>query len=90
MWFGIIPSFDTSDLGCKISGASPGSPAARAGLQENDIITRIDDVEILNLHDFMYKIREHKPGDTLEVELLRGDDYSEKVTVEVTLVAKQK
>lgn len=89
-WFGIIPNFEESTLGCKISGASPGSPADKAGLQANDVIIKIDDVEIKNLYDFMYKVRAHKVGDILNVQVLRGKDYTEKVEMKVTLTAKTK
>jgi hypothetical protein len=41
--FGIIPNFETSKEGLKIAGASPNTPADKAGLKENDIITFIDD-----------------------------------------------
>jgi hypothetical protein len=89
-WFGIIPNFEESPLGCKISGASPGSPAMKAGLIENDIITTINGKEIKNLHDFMFAVREHKVGDVLDVEVLRGKDYTEKHTFKVKLAAKVK
>ncbi len=90
LWFGIIPNFEESKLGCKISGASPGSPADKAGLIADDIIVKIDDSDIKNLYDFMYKIKGHKAGDVLNVHVLRGKDYSEKVEMKVTLVPKVK
>ncbi len=81
-WFGIVPNFEESPLGCKISGTSPGSPAAAAGLQENDIITHIDGKAVKNLYDFMYIVGEHKPGDKLKVKVLRNEKEKE---FEVTL-----
>lgn len=90
LWFGIIPNFEENKLGCKISGSSPGSPADKAGLIADDIIVKIDDSDIKNLYDFMYKIKEHKAGDVLNVHVLRGKDYSEKVEMKVTLVPKVK
>ncbi len=89
-WFGIIPNFEETPLGCKISGASPGSPAMKAGLQENDIITTINGKEIKNLHDFMYTVREYKPGDVLDVIVLRGKDYTDKHTFKVKLATRVK
>ncbi len=89
-WFGIIPNFEETPLGCKISGASPGSPAMKAGLQENDIITTINGKEIKNLHDFMYTVREYKPGDVLDVIVLRGKDYTEKHEFKVKLARRVK
>ncbi len=89
VWFGIIPDFEDSPLGCKISGASPGSPAAEAGLLKDDIITHIEGTKISNLHDFMYKIREFKPGDVLKVKILRGADKT-PMEFDVRLVAKSR
>lgn len=90
VWFGIIPNFEESPLGCKISGATPGSPADKSGMISGDIIVKIDDTEIKNLYDFMYKVRSHKPGDVLNVHILRGDDNSQKLELKVTLVQKTK
>lgn len=86
VWFGIIPNFDPETRGMKISGASPGSPADKAGLKENDIITKINDKEVKNLHDFTFIIREHNPGDELNVKFLR--DNEEKQVI-VKLVSKE-
>jgi len=90
VWFGIIPNFEENSLGCKISGATPGSPADKAGLKADDIIVKMDEVTIKNLYDFMYKVRSHKAGDVLNVHILRGKDYTEKVELKVTLVQKAK
>lgn len=90
VWFGIIPNFEEHPLGCKISGSTPGSPADKAGLVADDIIVQIDDANIKNLYDFMYKVRSHKAGDVLNVHILRGKDYKEKVELKVTLVTKTK
>jgi aminopeptidase YwaD len=89
VWFGIVPNFETSDLGLKISGTSAGSPAEKAGLADGDIITKMDDAVITNLYDFMYKIKNHKPGDKIMVELLRGGNPDKKETVEVTVTARK-
>ncbi len=90
VWFGIIPNFEESPLGCKISGASPGSPADKAGMKPDDIIVKINDITIKNLHDFMYEVRSHKAGDVLNVTVLRGKDYNEKIDLKVTLVLRAK
>ncbi len=90
VWFGIIPNFEENPLGCIIAGSTPGSPADKAGLVAKDIIVKIDDTEIKNLYDFMYKIRAHKAGDVLNVHILRGEDHTQKVELKVTLMSKIK
>ena len=85
VWFGIIPAFDESPKGCKIGGASPGSPAAAAGFQKDDIITKIADKDVKNLYDFMYSLRDYNPGDEVIVKFLRDDKEME---TKVKLTAK--
>lgn len=89
VWFGIVPSFEDSPLGCKISGTSAGSPAAKAGLQKNDIIIEIEGSLIKNLYDFMYRIGDFEAGDEIEVKVLRGHDYRTERTLKVTLAPGQ-
>ncbi|MDQ1264937.1 MAG: hypothetical protein QG635_87 [Bacteroidota bacterium] len=88
-WFGIIPNFEDNPLGCKVSGASPGSPAQKAGLKENDIIKSFGDKPIKNLYDLTYALRDFKPGDKIKVVILRAPDYKTEETLDVTLARKR-
>ncbi|REJ65319.1 MAG: M20/M25/M40 family metallo-hydrolase [Planctomycetota bacterium] len=81
-YFGSIPDFAGDKEGYAISGASPGSPAARGGLEAGDVIIRFGDSRIANLEDFDSALRKYKSGDTVKVVVRRGDD---DVTLEVTL-----
>ncbi len=89
VWFGIIPNFEESPLGCKISGASPGSPAEKAGMKDGDILVKMNDVKVKNLHDFMFNLNDYKAGDIVNVEVLRGKNYEEKLMMKVVLVDKK-
>jgi hypothetical protein len=86
VWFGIVPNFEDEPLGFKIAGVSPGSPAEKAGLNENDIIIKIENYQIKNINDFMYSLREFKAGDTVKVIFLRDGKQKEAI---VKLVAKE-
>jgi len=77
VWFGIVPNFENEPQGFKIAGTSPGSPAEKAGLKENDIIIKIDNYQIKNINDFMYSLREFKAGDTVKVIFLREGKQKE-------------
>ncbi len=88
-WFGIVPNFEDSPRGCKISGASPGSPAEKAGLQPDDVITKFGDKTIKNLYDLTFAIRERKPGDIIQVTILRGKNLEKEISVEVKLTTKK-
>jgi S1-C subfamily serine protease len=48
-------------------------PAAKAGIQRGDIITKIDDTEMVDSSDLLMAIRDKKPGDTVG-----SDDRSER------------
>jgi 2-alkenal reductase len=59
------------------------SPAARAGIQPMDIILRIGSQELGQSTQFVNALFSYQPGDTVEIEIMRG---SEKILLEVTLV----
>ena len=72
----------TSDAGAAESAVVPGSPAAKAGIKDGDIITAIDGKKLLPGTSFASVIRQKKVGDTVSFTVLRG---SASVTIEVTL-----
>ena len=86
VWFGIVPNFEGNPKGCAINGASSGSPAQKAGLKANDIITKFDTKTIKNIQDLTYAIREHKPGDVVKVQFIRE---GKEMEVEVKLMKKE-
>ncbi|UIX30963.1 trypsin-like peptidase domain-containing protein [Streptomyces sp. GQFP] len=49
-----------------------GGPGDRAGLEAGDIITEVDDRRVHSGEELIVKIRAHRPGDRLELSLLRG------------------
>lgn len=85
VWFGIIPSFGESSGGCKIGGSSPGSPASKAGLQKDDIITKLNNKNVDNLNEFTNLLKEFNPGDVVKVIFLRN---GKEMQVDVTLTSK--
>ena len=62
----------TVDHGAWITQVVPGSPADEAGLQESDIIQQVDDQEVDGKHTLPDLINAHRPGDTIELSVLRG------------------
>jgi putative serine protease PepD len=68
--------------GAVIGQAEEGQPAAEAGLQEGDIITRVDDREITSGSELTAAIRSHQPGDRVTITYTRDGDEK---TAEVTL-----
>lgn len=69
--------------GVYVADVEPGSPAAEAGLEEADVITALDDTEILEATDLRrYLYTEIEVGDTMEVTFYRD---GEEQTVEMEL-----
>jgi len=65
----------------------PDSPAAKAGLQEEDVIVELGDEPIRNTGELSKFLIAHPPGDTVTVVYFRG---SEKRTTQVTLAERPK
>jgi len=82
-YFGSVPDFGQVENGVKFSDVRPGSPAAKAGLKAGDILVEFGDKPIKNLYDFTDVLRRGKPGDVVEVKVLRdGKPLTATVTLE--------
>lgn len=68
--------------GAQIQTISKGGGAEKAGLKQDDIITKIDDKKIETPDDLSKEIRAHKPGDKVTVSFIR-DGKEQKVTAEL-------
>ncbi|MFN2526954.1 MAG: S1C family serine protease [Actinomycetota bacterium] len=64
-----------SDLrGALIAGVFEASPAARAGLQQGDVIVRVEEATIRSGDDLTRALTGLDPGDEVEVEVVGEDD----------------
>ncbi|HKG25896.1 MAG TPA: trypsin-like peptidase domain-containing protein [Thermomicrobiales bacterium] len=70
------------DHGVLVTSVSEGGPAEQAGVQEGDVVLSLDGQEINAQDSFADLLFEHKPGDTVQAEIQRGD---QQTTVQVTL-----
>ena len=61
---------------------SPGSPAARAGIELGDVITHIGTAAVANSEKLRIEIARHAPGSEVEVRLWRDGSVS-RVTVQL-------
>jgi len=71
--------------GATITEVMPDTPAERAGLEKDDVITRVDDQPVSDGIALIVAIRTHLPGDTVEMSVVRG---GEERVVEVELDGK--
>ena len=74
-----VGAYVTSDDG---SAVVAGSPAAKAGLRQKDIITKVNDQKVGTAGGVATLAGEYAPGDTITLTYLRG---STEHTVKVTL-----
>lgn len=77
--------------GAYVSSVVEGSPAAKAGIAEGVIITKIADKKVTSMQGLSNSIKKHRAGDKIELTIAIADNgsYSEK-TVSVTLGSKGK
>lgn len=74
---------EKTDEGVEVQDVTDGSAAEKAGLKENDVITKIDDQKVSDPDDLSKVIGSHKPGDKVKVTFLR-DKKEQTVTAELT------
>jgi len=58
--------------GILVAQVTPGAPAAKAGIQQGDIIVKVDDEEMVESPDLLVAIRDKRPGDKVEVTIDRN------------------
>lgn len=63
-----------STQGYYIVSVDPESGAARAGLQEGDIITSVDNIKIRKFSDMTGYLTSKDPGETVAISYIRGGD----------------
>ncbi|HQW80231.1 MAG TPA: M20/M25/M40 family metallo-hydrolase [Pseudomonadota bacterium] len=74
-YFGSVPDYSAMEAtsgGVKLSDVRPNSPAENGGLRKGDIIVGMAGITINNLYDMTFVLREHKPGDTIDVIVKRA------------------
>lgn len=83
-FFGIVPDFAESERpGAKIGGVRPGSPAEKAGIRGGDVIVKFADVTVKTLEDLTFALRGHRPGDRVEVVIVRdGREHRTEAVLE--------
>jgi putative serine protease PepD len=72
-WLGVQTAGDpTSASGAQVQSVTPGGPADRAGLQQNDLVKGIDGQPIHDPTELSTAIDAKKPGDKIKIEIQRN------------------
>jgi Tol biopolymer transport system component len=84
-YLGTVPDFTAMEAaggGVKLSDVRSGGPADKAGIKGGDVIVEMAGTRIDNLYDMTYALQDHKPGETIDVVVLRN---GQRVTLRATL-----
>ena len=81
-YLGTIPDMASTEAGVRLTGVREGSPAEEGGLRAGDVIVEFAGREVGDLYAYTYALRDHAPGDRVEIVVLRG---GERVTLSVVL-----
>ena len=69
---GVQLVMEYTDGGAKVKSVNPGSPAEDAGLLEGDVIRSVNGRTIDDAVELVVEVRNHAPGDTVEVAFERA------------------
>src|SRR3954463_5966250 len=87
-YLGSVPDYSAmgeTTGGVLLADVRPGSPADKAGIRGKDRIVSIGGTRIENLYDMSYALQDHKPGDTVDIIVVRG---GEQKTLRTTLTTR--
>jgi len=73
---------EENELGAKINEVSEGSPAEKAGLKKDDIITNVNEEKITGPKDLYDAIGKYKPSDKVQISILKNGTKT-KLTAEL-------
>jgi hypothetical protein len=71
-YLGTVPDMTGAPGGVRLVGVRAGSPAEKAGLRGDDIITKIGATETPDLQAMTEALRSHRPGETVDIVVRRG------------------
>jgi S1-C subfamily serine protease len=84
-WLGVEGGDRGMNGGAIVERVKPNSPAAAAGLLDDDVVTEIDGVPTPTMGMLLVALRLHQPGETVRLLVLRGNH---PVEVRVTLAER--
>jgi hypothetical protein len=84
-YFGSVPDFGEQESGVKFAEVRENSPAAKAGLRGGDVMVSFGGKPVKTLVDFTFLLREKKPGDEVDVTVMRD---GKPLTVKVLLTTR--
>lgn len=71
---GIIPDYSFNGRGLRVDAVTKDRPAAAAGLETGDIITKMGDFPIKDIYDYMKSLGQYEVGQSIDVEVRRKQE----------------
>lgn len=73
---GIMPDFAGNvKNGLRADNVTPGRPAALGGMLRGDIIVAIDNKPVNDIEEYMFRLSQLKPGQTITVDVMRNGKH---------------
>jgi len=73
---------DTKHAGVPVRSVLPDSPAAKAGIKEGDLISKVAGTEVKDFDSLLAVLRKHRPGEQLSFHVMRdGQEKDLNVTL---------
>ena len=70
---GIMPDYVFKEIkGLRIDAVTPGRPAYKSGIKSGDIIIEINGKSVSDIYEYMHRLGEINPGDTVDVKVIRS------------------
>ena len=86
VYLGTVPNYSVEGVrGVLLDGVREGSPAATAGLKVGDIITRMNNLTINSLQDYVTALQQLNPGESVAIIVRRG---AETLTFNATVTER--
>jgi len=76
---GVIPDYLFDGKGMRIDGVREGKVAFKAEIQKGDTVTKMGDIEVVDMMSYMKALSQFKKGDSTTVTIKRGEETIEKV-----------
>ena len=71
---GLMPDYTFSGTGMRIDGVTENKSAWNAGLEKGDIITKLGNVQVGNVEDYMVALSKLSKGQKVQVEFIRNGE----------------
>lgn len=72
---GLMPDFTAQGIeGLRADLVTKGKAADRGGMKNGDIITAINGLPVRNIEEYMYRLSQLEPGQSIHVEVLRNEE----------------